>query len=342
MKLTEEKIENITKKYLKEVPYDIIELIIYKKHFLIKIWISELGSSIVEINLEDYIEFLKENREISKNIYKSKNCCKFCEKDIIENKCISCDANYIDIKLSSREKIYDNRKFIKVLEDISGDLGLDSDVITTYIMHEGKIEDIIEGIKIIENDYETKIALSKKLKLKENIIKNDILYNMCYYLVDNEFINEEIQEGYDFNNTKIYSSDEKILNRKIFIHNSPDYFGGFDMVDKSNCIYLSIRYDNLEVLPTKKCSYELLEEEKIDELNDYAFEELELDVIDCEYQYTIKFQISLTEDLENNLILIENNIKNEHNEYLKRVEKVKKHNIKYFEVVITKENVDKF
>ena len=48
-----------------------------------------------------------------------------------------------------------------------------------------------------------------------------------------------------------------------------------------------------------------------------CFEELELNVINCEYQYIIKFEISLTEDLENN-------IKNEYRKYLKRVENVNK------------------
>ena len=82
--------------------------------------------------------------------------------------------------------------------------------------------------------------------------------------------------------------------------------------------------------------------EKQEELEDYCYEELNLVNIDGEYYYYFRGNVKLTNDLNNNLIIIDNYIKNEYKVYLKKIEKIKRYTEKLFAVDILKSNVNNF
>lgn len=227
------------------------------------------------------------------------------------------------------------------LKKISEKSKIPENVILFYLKNKGYLEDIFNGIIINKENYfnPKEIMLSDNIKLKENIIENDILYNIAHYCVQNNFEYISLDNEEYFNINEDYNINKHILPNNILIHNQINCFSPPCNEKIKGNIYIYVEFDLDLIMPKGFYNEDF---EKQEELEDYCYEELDLVNIDGEYYYYFRGDIKLTNDLNNNLIIIDNYIKNEYKVYLKKIEKIKIYTEKLFEVDILKSNINNF
>ena len=108
-----------------------------------------------------------------------KFCC-FCSSDIENNLCVKCETQFVYFENNNIYELKEPEDFISKVQEVCKTLNIDKKFISLYIKNNGDILNIIDGIKIINLDEKHQMAISKNVKLKENI-KKDTLYNMLHY-----------------------------------------------------------------------------------------------------------------------------------------------------------------
>lgn len=252
-------------------------------------------------------------------------CC-FCKSEIKNNRCLKCKAKFLEFDLNCE---YISDVVLYNVEFIANKLKINKEILKIYLENEGDITNLLDGIKIIEikEDEEGVIAISSKLKIKKEIIKKDLFFNILNYCVSNKLRKLEISEYYE---TEIYYENEKLLDDIFLIKNNLEE--NILLFDYEVNMILN-EYYNLSILT----------DDDLDEIFGRACEVLNyLENINGHYYEQIEFKVSLTEDLNKNLTLIEDFIKLKYKEYLKNLEKLKEENKKYFPEEILKEKIEKF
>lgn len=252
-------------------------------------------------------------------------CC-FCESEIKNNRCLKCKAKFLEVDLNCEDNF---DVILYNIEFIAGKLKIDREILENYLENKREITNFLDGIKIIEDDEneENIIAISSKLKIKEDIIEKDLFFNILNYCVFNKLYKIERKE---FNEIEIYYEDENLLKEPFFI--------------KNNSEESIILFDyNIERVMPEGYDHNLLNENEEDDIFNEACEFFQcLDNDIGSYYENIYINLKLTKNLENNMDLIKDFIEKNYKIYLNRIETFKNNNKKYFPKKILKEKIEKF
>jgi hypothetical protein len=237
-----------------------------------------------------------------------------------------------NINLQENEFIEENKLFLKHINKISEKLELDKNILIFYIFNNGKIENIIEGLKIEEiSKYKYKLKISETIKIKKNIIKENILYNFTHYFILNKFE----KSYYNHKNFRdIYNYNDTLFKRKIKI----DFL--FEGVEPA----LKVNYNKENDIVEKGFSLEWLKDndkESFEDLEEYV-EYILPEGVDEEYHYVPLIITTLTSSLDKNMQIIDSSIKNNYKWYIEELERIKKHNRKYFKKQLIQKNIKNF
>jgi len=230
--------------------------------------------------------------------------------------------------MSDRRKVY-----IKYIDEICSRGDFSKEILTFFIENNGRIEDIIQGIEVlIEGNGEIcELSMPTSLTLKKDIVCNNLLYNIASYCVLNnaELINNKS------NKYKLvpFLIKNKIFNNNTFIRNS---------YDPENGSYFIIEFSINDITPDK-CDCRLLDSDSEDKIfNDFIESMPNADFFDGSYNYVVDVNISLTNCLNSNMLLIKNWIDNLCIGYINKADELKEYNKKYFTKQIIQRNVNDF
>lgn len=227
----------------------------------------------------------------------------------------------ITINLLNRyDSLIENEIFSKNIDVISTKLGINKNILLCYILNEGDISDIIDGVELIcidHNNRTFKLSFEDNINLKENIIKNDLLYNISVYCALNGFSHHEYFES-GYNN--IVNKNDDLFNKQICFEIDKKYYNEDSFkyevtllidVDKERDLFLTDKF------------LEELEEHNEDAF--YKLEEyLEEELVECIDGYSyIPFEMQLTNSLKDNLSLIQAIVEKEFKDHEKEIKKIK-------------------
>ena len=238
------------------------------------------------------------------------------------------EEKIINIELVNNEKIIENKLFLENIEEVSKKLNINENILMLYMLYKGEFEDIIDGFKIIEISREVcKLKISKNITKKENINKNH-LYNFANYCILNDFKIKYFKDKRYRNIMARYNYNEKKFDKNIKLY-----------LNDNNTL-LEIYFNKKYIVP-ENCSISLLEKEDVKLFNKLEKNlDEELDIMKNYYYTDIK--INFTDNIEYNMKLIEKNIKKEYEIYIKKLNKIKEYNKKYFQKQILKNNIVEF
>lgn len=226
----------------------------------------------------------------------------------------------ITINLNKNESLIKNEDFSKNIEIISKKLEINKNVLICYILNEGNISDIIKGVELICTDYHNrifKLSFEDDISFKEDIIKNDLLYNLSVYCSLNDFLSYEY---FEFGNKKIFNANNNLFDKEICFE-----------IDKNYYTENSFKYEVALLIDVDKerdlfITNKFLEE--LEEYNENAFYKLE-EYLDDElfnvingYEH-IPLEIQLTNSLKENLSLIQTIIEKKFKEHEKEINRIK-------------------
>jgi hypothetical protein len=244
--------------------------------------------------------------------------------------------------LSYDDEINEKEVFLENMEEICKKIKKNEDVIKYFMNNDGNIGDIFDGISVVScnddcklpdclGDYEwgdSHIKISTALKLKNNVIKNNMLYNIAHYCVLNDFKATNLSKNpYKID---VFHINNKLFNKRVMI--------------KSGCeISLFIEYDIKYTIPSY-CKSELLTSEEYSNLFNDVSKEFNLsNFFNIGFSdYNIKIEVTLTNCLDTNIQLIDDFIKNAYSGYTNKIKELKKSNEKYFKKQLTQQKVNKF
>jgi len=230
--------------------------------------------------------------------------------------------------MSDRKEIY-----LKYIDEICAKGDFDKEVLTFFVKNNGDINDIIEGISVVINaeGYISELLLPTVLKLKEEVIQNNSLYNIAnYYILNN---NKKIEGKEKEQGLNLFSIKNKTINNKIFM------VGNYGKEKGSHLIIKLLMNDFVP----NGCDYNLLDESDKGKLfNNFVKKIINLRFLNGECDYIIKMDINLTNCLSLNMVLIKNWIDNMCIGYINHAEELRENNKKYFTKQIIQRNISQF
>ena len=231
----------------------------------------------------------------------------------------------IDISLSRYSALEDDNIFMSYVDAISKKLNIDENILKFYVINEGNIENIIDGIKLeavtaYNMDYE--FSISDNIKLKDNIIKTDLLYNFATFCVSRGFNTSSYFLG---KYKTVENSNKNIFDNEIQIDIQEIFSGDPDNVSIDWEAHLLIEIDKVKDLYPENCSIDLLEENY--DLEEYIDDEL----YNVGGFVPILIEIELTESLDSNFQLIDDYIEKHCDLYKKGLPEIKSGCRKFFE-----------
>lgn len=225
---------------------------------------------------------------------------------------------------------FNNKLFLEHIDKISNILNLDKNVLIFYIFNRGKIENIINGLKIDKiSKNKFNLTISENIQLKKNIIKDNILYNFSHYFVLNNFKKVSCNHP---NLRDIWNTNSTLFERKIKIDNVSVEVGLWVQCNDSN--------DLVE----EGFSLEWLKEndkKSFDDLEDHLYNIIPVEEVG-NYHFVSLNITTLTNSLDKNMLIIENSLKTSYKWYIEELERIKKHNRKYFKKQLIQKNVNNF
>ena len=242
------------------------------------------------------------------------------------------EVEVIDLYLYEDE-IDKKEVFLEHIENISQKTKINKDVLSYFINNNGSIEDIFKGISIINDENSEngncKLILSNNLKLKDNVINENMLYNISHYCVLNNFKATNLSE--DPYKVDVFHINNKLFKKGIMIKNH-----------YKNSLFM--KFNIKEVIP-ENCNYHLLEGEEDQKklLNDMV-EKLAFLNADYynKYHYVVDIEVDLTDCLDTNVDLINDFINNVYSDYIIKIDALKIDNKKYFKKQLVQQNINKF
>lgn len=237
----------------------------------------------------------------------------------------------INIKLNYGERIEDNKTFLKYINVASKILNIKKNILKTYILYEGNLNEIIEGFEINEiskNYY--KLTINENIKEKKGINKN-ALYNYVTYCCLNNFKTTYFYDNRYDNIKEIWSYNLNMFKKKVKFELND---GVFDAVFK-------IKLEKEKDIIPEGCCLDRLEDESEDkfyELEEYFDKKIE----NFRNYYYTPLKLNFTDNIKNNMNLIKNEIKKEYKYFISQLNEIKEHNKIYFKSQILKNKINDF
>jgi len=232
--------------------------------------------------------------------------------------------------MSKRKEVY-----LKYINNICSKVDLDKKVLTFFIENNGNIEDIIEGIEVLtdELDEVCDLVLLNILKLRKDVVSDNVLYNIANYCVLNNV--ESVGRKKNYYKLKNYCIRKACI-RNTFVenikNNGNSKYGSFLVIE-------SFAED---VIPDN-CNYQLLENSDKKKLfGSFVKELVDIEYSDGSYDCLIVINIVFTDCIVLNMALIKSWIDKEFSNYVSKVEELKEFNKKYFNKQIIQRNINQF
>jgi hypothetical protein len=242
--------------------------------------------------------------------------------------------------LSYDDEINEKEVFLENMDEICNKIKKNKDVMKYFMNNNGNIKDIFVGISMVScndgcklpdclGDYEWgdyHIKIPSVLKLKNNVIKNNMLYNIANYCVSNDFKATNLSKNpYKVD---VFHINNQLFNKRVMIKN-----------DYETSIFVECK---IEFVIPENCNVELLERSDYENLLEDISNKLDCLNINYPEYIVVEVEVTLTDCLKTNLQLIDDFIKNTCSDYTNKIKELKKSNEKYFKKQLTQQKVNKF
>ena len=341
-------IEEITKIKLKDIEFKINTFKIKGKNknnikiLYIDISIKFFGDLIFNSSINQYENFLISILEQFKSASIRRKLCIFCQHKMEEEHiCNHCGSHYIK-GLDNNYKETEEYKYF--LNNISKQSSIDRDILDVYINKQESLSHIIDGADVIEYNNSYILAFKDKIKKYKNI-NYDIDYIFAHYTQKYGF--EKPIKIEEFDTTRFYYLNDNFkLPFKSLLINYTEYESDPNnsyLYNTFSKLFLCFEYLERLVVPDY-IDISNLNEDTLFELHNSKFDviNLPIDEINEDIYFTYPIEFVLTDSLVNNLVNMDNAIRKSKNDYLKKIDELKKYNKSLLSKEILENNINNF